>query len=189
MGSDEAKTWWWVQLQQGTECWLPAVVGEVQGDTSLLPVLTAAPTPIILPTSTPDVKALKFYLVALGTGGPFGCGDGLVYFFSGVRGTERTEDNVKAALNALFDLKTEYLGKYYNPLYRLNLHVSGVTFDPSSGDMTINLSGTFIKPKNECDSKRMRAQVWETVYQFEDIKRAYIWVKDKPLGDLLELVP
>ncbi|MBE9474730.1 MAG: hypothetical protein IMY85_07540, partial [Chloroflexi bacterium] len=46
--------------------------------------------------------------------------------------------------------------------------------------------GGFTKPKDDCDKKLYRAQVWDTARQFPEVWRAYIWVNDKYLlGDLL----
>jgi hypothetical protein len=47
------------------------------------------------------------------------------------------------------------------------------------------MNGSFSKPKTDCDKRLYRAQVWDTIRQFPDIKRAHIWVGKYKLGDLL----
>jgi hypothetical protein len=126
------------------------------------------------------------YLVHQGTGGSTGCGDSLVPVSTGQLATGDIEEDVKIALNSLFSTGTEYVGNLYNPLYQSKLRVRNVKFKKSSGALTIHLAGGFTKPKDDCDKKLYRAQVWDTARQFPEVWRAYIWVNNKYLlGDLL----
>ena len=50
VGKDLAQTWWVVE--NGVRCWVSAVTGTVEGDTSGVPVIPAPPTPTTPPTST-----------------------------------------------------------------------------------------------------------------------------------------
>ena len=96
------------------------------------------------------------------------------------------KEDVKIALNSLFSTGSKYVGNLYNPSYQSNLRVGEVNFKKSSGELTIYLNGGFTKPKEDCDKKLYRAQVWDTARQFPEVWRAYIWVNDKYLlGDLL----
>jgi hypothetical protein len=105
---------------------------------------------------------------------------------TGQLATGDIEEDVKIALNSLFSTGTEYVGNLYNPLYQSKLRVRNVKFKKSSGALTIHLAGGFTKPKDDCDKKLYRAQVWDTARQFPEVWRAYIWVNNKYLlGDLL----
>jgi hypothetical protein len=94
-------------------------------------------------------------------------------------------EDVKIALNSLFSTGTKYSGNLYNPLYQSKLRVGNVNFKKSSGEINIQLSGGFTKPKEDCDKLLYRAQVWDTVRQFPEVWRAYIGVNQYLLGDLL----
>lgn len=151
---------------------------------------TATSTSTATATSAPQAAAsanvIVKYLVHQGTGGSTGCGDSLVAVSTGVLPTGDIENDVKVALNSLFSTGSKYVGALYNPLYQSNLRVGKVDFKKSSGQLTIYLTGGFTKPKDDCDKKLYRAQVWDTARQFPEVWRAYIWVNGKYLlGDLL----
>jgi hypothetical protein len=155
-----------------------------------MPVLTPppSPTPAPAPTQRDEEKALgvKYYLIIPDNGGPFACGDGLAYFYSGKKGKD-TEDKIEAALNALFSVKTEYVGNYYNPIFESSLSVKDVEVE--NGRATIWLGGKFVRPKSECEAERIHLQVWETASRFSDVKhRPIIFVNNALLGDLLRAV-
>ncbi len=159
---------------------------------------TSTATPTEEPTATPTFTATAVpqaaapsnvivkYLVHQGTGGSTGCGDSLVPVSTGFLPTGDVKADVKIAINSLFSTGTKYVGNLYNPLYQSNLRVGKVTFKKATGELTIHLTGGFTKPKDDCDKKLYRAQVWDTARQFPEVWRAYIWVNDKYLlGDLL----
>lgn len=152
---------------------------------------TDEPTPTNTATATTAPQAvvssnvLVKYLVHTGTGGSTGCGDSLVPVSTGFLPTGDIEEDVKIALNSLFSTGTKYVGNLYNPLYQSNLRVAKVDFKKSSGELTIYLNGGFTKPKDDCDKKLYRAQVWDTARQFPEVWRAYIWIGNLLLGDLL----
>jgi len=145
---------------------------------------TATNTPV--PQAAAPANVIVKYLVHQGTGGSTGCGDSLVPVGTGFKPTGDIEKDVKVALNSLFSTGSQYVGALYNPLFQSNLRVGKVNFKKSSGQLTIYLNGGFTKPKEDCDKKLYRAQVWDTARQFPEVWRAYIWVNDKYLlGDLL----
>jgi hypothetical protein len=150
------------------------------------PTPTDTATATTAPQAVASSNVLVKYLVHAGTGGSTGCGDSLVPVSTGFLPTGDIEEDVKIALNSLFSTGTKYVGNLYNPLYQSNLRVGKVEFKKSTGELTIYLNGGFKKPKDECDKKLYRAQVWDTARQFPEVWRAYIWVNDKYLlGDLL----
>lgn len=150
------------------------------------PTATQTATATAVPQAAAPSNVLVKYLVHLGTGGSTGCGDSLVAVSTGVLSTGDIEKDVKIALNSLFSTGTKFVGDLYNPLYQSNLRVGKVDFKKSSGKLMINLKGGFTKPKEDCDKKLYRAQVWDTARQFPEVWRAYIWLNDKYLlGDLL----
>lgn len=182
-------SWYLIELPDtGQTCWIFNEIVELNKSISLMPILTPPPkpTPAPAPTQSEEQKALgvKYYLIIPDNGGPFACGDGMAYFYSGQKG-KGIEENIKLALNALFSVKTEYVGNYYNPVYKSSLKVKGVEVD--NGYATIYLAGNFVKAKSECEAKRIHLQVWETARQFSQIThRPNIWVNNVLLGDLLE---
>lgn len=186
VGMTSEEDWFAVQIEAlDTVCWLPASVLEISGDLHTLTILTPQPPSSPEPTPTERLRGLKYFLIALGAGGPFGCGDGLVYFYSGKPETGNLETDVKSALNSLFKLKTKDVGGYYNPVYNAHLHVTRVVFDPATGRAEIYLEGAIPKPPDVCESKRIHDAVWATAEQFQGIKDARLWVGPHLLGDLI----
>jgi hypothetical protein len=187
-GSTAEQDWFFVQAPDIlADCWVSANFVTLQGEASLVPVMTPPPTPLPPPTETPDLNGLKYFLIAPNTGGPFGCGDGLVYFYPGINNKGSVEENIKAALNSLFKLQVKDLGGYYNALYSARAKVKGVKFDSASGHAVVTLSGTIPKPKDVCESKRIHAQIWETIRQFSSVKSLEIWIGNLLLGDWLAI--
>jgi hypothetical protein len=157
------------------------------------PTLTPTPVPTLTPTPTPtETVQLKVgsnvilkYLVHKGTGGTIGCGDSLIPVSAGQIRTGNVTEDVKLALNSLFSTGTEYVGDLYNPLYQSKLRVAEANLKKSTKNMTVHLTGSFTKPKDDCDKLLYRAQVWDTVRQFPEVKHATIWLNKYLLGDLL----
>jgi hypothetical protein len=187
-GCNSTNDWFWIEKSGIVNgCWINNQVVSFQGDLTVLPVFTPGPTPVISPSATLESKGLKIFMISLNTGGSVGCGDDAVWFYSGVPSKNSPAQNALAALNALFSIKTETYAGYTNSIYASNMHAQSINFDPSTGLAIIYLSGTFTKPKDLCEAARMRAQIWSTIYQFEPIKKANIWIGNKLLGDLLNI--
>jgi hypothetical protein len=190
-GRLEDDSWYLIELpESGETCWIFNSVVTLQQSVAMMPILTPPPipTPAPRPTQSEEEKALgvKYFLIIPDNGGPFACGDGLAYFYSGKKGNG-IEDDITVALNALFAVDSEYVGSYYNPLFRSSLKVKDVKVN--SGHATIWLGGNFVKPKSECEAQRIHLQVWETASQFAEItNRPVIWVNNVLLGDLLEAI-
>jgi hypothetical protein len=131
-------------------------------------------------------NAILKYFVLPDTGGPFACGDSLFATGTGNVRSGDLEKDITTALNSLFSTGVKYIGDLYNPLYQSNLRVSKLEIIKGSGDVTAYLTGNFVKPKNDCDKARYRAQVWQTVLQFPEVSRFHAWVNNRSkLGDLL----
>ena len=122
------------------------------------------------------------YFVHVGTGGPFACGDNLIGIGTGIAPTGDIEVDIEHALNALFSAG-QYSGEFYNATYRSSLKASADVL--SNGKIRIQLSGTFVKPDNDCDIMRYREQVWQTVRQIAQGKDFDIYLGPKLLGDRL----
>lgn len=158
---------------------------------------TVTPTPTNTYTSTPTAtntpvpqagipdNVIVKYLVLEDTGGSTGCGDSLVPVSAGFVRTGDVKEDVKIALTSLFSTGTKYAGNLYNPLYQSKLRVTDVSFKKNSGNVTVRFTGSFTKPKDDCDKLLYRAQVWATARQFPEVKLATIWLNKYLLGDLL----
>lgn len=164
---------------------------------TVTPTNTTTPTPTEEPTATPTAtntavpqsgipsNVIVKYLVHQGTGGSTGCGDTLIPVSAGFVRTGDVKEDVKIAITSLFSTGTKYAGALYNPLYQSKLRVTDVSFKQNSGNVTIKLTGSFTKPKEDCDKLAYRAQVWSTARQFPEVKHATIWLNKYLLGDLL----
>ena len=126
------------------------------------------------------------YLVLLGTNGPTGCGDSLFPVSTGYVATGDIKVDVTNALNSLFATGTQYVGNLYNPLYRSKFTVAKVEYIAYTKNIIITLAGNYVRPPTDCDKLRYRAQVWETIRQFEGTDKIGVWLSNgKLLGDLL----
>ncbi len=188
LGSDEDQIWWFIEVDRRIDlsCWVSEALASLKGDLVTVPVLTPPPLPLDTPTPTPQSKGIVYYLIAENTGGPVGCGDSLLPVFPGINFTPDMETNVIAALNALFSQHTKYVNGLLNPVYESRMKAKHLSFNSATGTARIQLGGTFVKPIDVCEAKRMRDQVFYTVYQFEKIKFAAIYLNNVLLGDLME---
>jgi hypothetical protein len=186
IGRTEASDWWVIQPEsEDARCWISDLVVDIHGERNVAIVLTPPPLPT---EQTPEVVSaggIYYYLVAEDTGGPIACGDNIFSIYPGV-GTKKTlEENVRAALNGLFNNHAKYTNGLYNPIYQSRLNAKGVTYDPDTGVAIVQIRGDLKRPKNKCESERMRAVIWQTIYQFSAINKAIIYMNDTLLGDRL----
>ena len=176
------RTWWLVAPDESSTCWVDAKVASLTGDFEFLPVLTPPPIPSETPTATPQTAGIYYILIDKDTGGPIGCGDSMVKYYPGIWIKGDLEDDIVGALNALFSNHNEYVNGHYNPMYQSDLKAKSVEI--VGGDVIVQLAGTLVRPKDMCESQRMRAQVWYTVSQFSST-RPVIYLHKALLGDLL----
>ena len=140
---------------------------------------------LTMPPPTPSGEdAIYVYYVQLDTGGPVACGDSLVAANTGLSRTGDVEEDVRAALGRLF-FKRQWFGNLYNPIYLSNLGVTDVKFDKYTGEVSVNLEGSYVRSEDRCDNGRVRAQIWTTIRQFKGIKTVYILLDGNLLGDIL----
>ncbi len=189
LGQVEEKDWWSVEdTNFNAQCWVSSDVVTVKGDINSLPVFTPEPTPTIEPSPTQEQKGVIYYLVAMNTGGPLGCGDSLIPVYTGIPTSGDKDKDIHNSLHALLKLKVKEFGGYYNPLHNAHLSTAGVTFDRASGNVTVKLSGSIPKPKDECEYHRVRGVLWETVRQYRGVKGVTFWIGDKLIGDLIAII-
>lgn len=159
---------------------------EVTATATETPTVAATSSPTLTSTQPPLVSpSIVVYLVLLPEGTDDSCGGYTVPVPTGIPESGDVRRDVSAALNYLFSIGVQYNGNLYNPLFRSKLTVSQVEFNKSSHDVTVYMNGSFSKPKTDCDKRLYRAQVWDTIRQFPDVKRAHVWVGKYKLGDLL----
>ncbi len=186
LGQSEYENWWMIEEPEfKAGCWVSSEYASLEGDLDSLPVFTPEPTPTLLASPTPKLTGMKVFLVNPDTGGPFGCGDGLVYFYTGKQRTDSIERDIKSAMNSLFKLKTKDVGGFYNPVYNAHLYVKDVDVIEETGKVFIYLAGSIPKPANECEAARVHDQVWETARQISGYRNVTIRVGTKLLGDLI----
>jgi hypothetical protein len=125
------------------------------------------------------------YFILPDSGGPVACGDSLVPVYAGLVQQGDLRENIAAAFKRLFSYGVKYVGNLYNPLYQSHLNIERIDIFNEGKKVNIYTKGGFVKPKEDCDQLRYRAQVWATIRQFPGVKEVNIWVGDALLGDLL----
>lgn len=189
LGQDQENAWWSVEEPiHSATCWVSSEVVTVQGDVNSLPIFTPEPTPTIESSPTPEQKGLFYYLVALNTGGPVGCGDSLIPVYVGTKSTGDLEKDIHASLHGLLKLKIKDLDGYYNPLHNAHLSIGDISFNKSSGNVAVHFSGSIPKPKDECEYHRVRGALWETVRHYRDVKNVTFWIGNKLVGDIIAII-
>jgi hypothetical protein len=101
------------------------------------------------------------YFIQPDTGGPI-CGDTAVGVSSGVPRSGDIADDTAAALR-----------------------VNNVSFNDGNGLITVNLSGTYKPSGDDCDNTRVKAQIWQTIRQWRQVKATNIYLNGIPFGDRL----
>lgn len=158
---------------------------------------TASPTATFTSTATrqpgaviPGAYGAKtgvvVYMIAQKTGGKVGCGDSAVPVPVAVPRTKDTADDIEAALDMLFSLKSKYYGNLYNPVSHSTLRVQDVELDELSGSLTVWLSGKYRPTGDDCDNTRVKAQIWSTAKQFGGISSTAFYINGPhPFGDFV----
>ncbi|QAT40134.1 GerMN domain-containing protein [Clostridium sp. JN-9] len=137
--------------------------------------------------SKKTTTVIKVFLIAIDDNGKSGkkldTGDSVVAV---ERVISTPETPLKGALSDLFSIKDRIYGKsgLYNTLYKSNLKVESAKI--VNGAATVNLSGTF-SLGGVMDIPRVKAQLIETVMQFQSVKSAKIYINGKTLDDALSL--
>jgi len=152
------------------------------------PTATATFTPgvqaIYIPLPAASSNTVNIYMIQIG-GGSVACGDRLIAVGSGVEISGDYETDIKAGLQKLFSLKSQYYGDLYNPLYASRLRVQKVNYKGSLNELEVFLSGTYKPSGDPCDNERVRAQVWSTMRQFRGIDSLTVMLNRVPFGDRL----
>jgi hypothetical protein len=143
---------------------------------TVTPTNTSTPTPTEEPTAT---------LTATNTAAPQAGSPSNVPVSVGFDRTGDVKEDLKIAITSLFSTGSQYAGDLYNPLFQSKLRVNDVSFNQGAANVTIHLTGSFTKPKDDCDKLLYRAQVWSTARQFPEVNHATIWLNQYLLGDLL----
>jgi hypothetical protein len=187
-GYVEGKNWWSVEEPEfKASCWVSSEVVTVKGNVDSLPVFTPEPTPTTAPLPTIDQKGVIYYLIALNTGGPVGCGDSLIPVYTGIPSSGDLDRDIHNSLHTLLKLKVKDFGGLYNPLHNAHLNTGGISFNQTSGQVKVELNGSIPKPKDECEYHRVRGVLWETVRHYKDVKGVTFWIGNKLVGDLIAI--
>jgi hypothetical protein len=131
--------------------------------------------------------AVSIFLVSEGDGGttgiPIGCNDSLVEI---KRPVPAHDDEVTAALEALFAIKTRNFGEsgLTTALHNSNLTVDSVHY--TSSTVTVALSGQF-SIGGTCDAPRFVEQITQTVLSASGANSADISVNGIPLNELFNM--
>lgn len=147
---------------------------------TMVPTSSAAQAGSQLPAASRDI--VWIYFIQQGTGGPI-CGDTAVPVGSGVEQSGDIEEDLAKALKNLFSYEDDFVGGLYNPLSKSNLRVNGVDFDSDNGLITVDFTGTYKPTGDKCDNTRVKAQVWQTIRQWREVKATNIYLNGIPFGD------
>lgn len=164
---------------------------------TLEPTITFTPLPTDTPTFTPSAtlaaggaqipmasgSTVSMYYIRTVPGETKGCSGTAVAVSSGVTKSGDIARDVEAALNVLFSYHEEFYGELYNPLYKSSLRVADVKF--SNGLITVQLRGTYKRTSDKCENTYVKAQVWSTIRQYNDVKATNIYLNRVPFGDMV----
>jgi hypothetical protein len=144
---------------------------------------------------SPRTMRAKLYFIKLGdqarVGKEAGCGDSVVALNSTVQvATTPLEDTIQA----LISIKDQYYGRsrFYNPLYRSSLKIRGVSIN--KGISYVSLYGVFYPDwdspdwktkEGQCNLYRIKAQLTETILQFNPKNSVVIYINGTTIERLI----
>jgi LysM repeat protein len=102
-----------------------------------------------------------------------GCNDSAIAVWQDQEKTGNTATDLKASMEALFAIRTATYGQsgLVHSLDTTDVEVDNVTVE---GDFaTIEMSGDFLLI-GTCGDARMQAQIFLTIFQYQDINRAFV---------------
>jgi hypothetical protein len=68
--------------------------------------------------------------------------------------------------------------------------VSSVNFNPTTGQATVDFTGTYVRSGDHCDDGRVHDQIWTTIRQFPGVKgNPMVRLNGNLLGDVLSTAP
>lgn len=181
-GRNEQSTWWYIEpsdLDEG--CWLFGSLVTVEGQVAEVPVVESSAIPLI----GNDPRFILYFLIAEDTGGTVACGDSLVAINTGILRTGDAAEDVKIAMRALIGIGSPYVSGLRHSGYQSNLQVVSVEYNAGTQVANVYLTGTVIKPEDNCDKERFRVQIFATARQFSNVVKAFVWVGSTPIGDYL----
>lgn len=151
-------------------------------------VTIAAPTvppapPTAVPTLSAD-EAILVYYINKDEAGQFGCGEALWYIKTNQPKSQSIENDIRFALTTILNYHSETIGVLYHAGYASNIAVSSVEYN-SSGDMVVNLTGTWTNTSDRCDGRRFIDQLRQTIKQFPGISGIVIYLNGTPISDAL----
>lgn len=181
-GRNEQSTWWYIEppdLDEG--CWLFGTLVVVEGLAEEVSVVESSAIPLI----GNDPRFILYFLIAEDTGGTVACGDSLVAINTGILRTGDAAEDVKIAMRALIAIGSPYVSGLRHSGYQSNLQVVSVEYNAGTQVANVYLTGTVIKPEDNCDKERFRVQIFATARQFSNVVKAFVWVGSTPIGDYL----
>jgi len=151
--------------------------------TELPPTDTDTPAPSATSQPLAFKDAIWVYYIELDTGGSDGCGDTAVPVSIGLPRTGNVAQDVETALRNLLSYKRPDFGPLYNPIYLSNITLNSVTFNESTGYLSVIMTGTYVHTKDSCDNTRVKNQMLRTVMQFPQIKGKNLEFNGGSFGD------
>jgi hypothetical protein len=151
--------------------------------TELPPTDTETPAPSATSQPLAFKDAIWVYYIELDTGGSDGCGDTAVPVSIGLPRTGNVAQDVETALRNLLSYKRPDFGPLYNPIYLSNITLNSVTFNESTGYLSVIMTGTYVHTKDSCDNTRVKNQMLRTVMQFPQIKGKNLEFNGGSFGD------
>jgi len=149
------------------------------------PTRTVPPTNTLAPTVPPKPEnPIIVYYFNLKEAGRWGCGEAMYWVNTTKERGDSLENDIIYALQRLFSYHGEYFGTLYNPYGPSTFAIGGVdTTDDRA--VIVNLTGTYVPTKDPCDGTRTRDQIKQTILQFPQINKVYIFINGSPIGDAL----
>jgi len=149
----------------------------------------SAPPPAARPAAAAVTGRVRIFLIAARDGGrsgrAAGCGDSVVPVEATLPAPAPALEGALRALLARSDRVDPQSG-LYDPLYASALTLSGV--ERNGGEARVRLSG-YVEVGDDCDARRIRAQLEATAQQFQGVDRATFTVDGEPLDRLLAQAP
>jgi len=156
---------------------------------TLMPSPTSSPIPFTPPTLAPTAtvdpnEAIRIYYVYFEEEDEAACNGEYRWVSIGVKRSEDVVGDLKLALYRLLTYYQPYWGQLYHAGYASQLAVGSVEID-ANRTAFVNLTGTYVPTKNQCDASWFKDQIKMTIKQFPLVASMVITINGHPIADVM----
>lgn len=156
---------------------------------TLLPSPTSSPIPFTPPPPLPSPtipldEQIRIYYVYFEEEDEDSCNGEYRWVGIGAKRSDDVVGDLKLALYRLLTYYQPYWGQLYHAGYASQLAVGNVEID-ANRTAFVNLTGTYVPTKFQCDAQWFKDQIRMTIKQFPLVMSMVVTINGHPIGDVI----